>query len=375
MMAAPSSPFIADEREMALALDLLRRGHLGRISWSPALVDALTRAAFPFACEFWAALAPMERRGDGWLRLDVPVSAQCWPAGAEATADRRFAPGEVRIEALTGRWQDANGSGSGFAYVGAAARVWRRPDDPCGPAEAARRVLAAFGAAVLLQRAEGRGYPTTGPAALPFVPDAPPLAPDLPGEEPQPVAPPATTTADAGQDGPLVVMPALVVDAVVEIANGLLELAENPACADAIRAGSAEPDVVARAALLVRGLALRALDGAWGTPAPAPAEAIRRAEVICLARARRSRGNHLRAVQPAAVADAPTAENLKAIAASIAELARAAADPVRGTALRAFGVRTDLLADGERLAARLAADADHIAAALATAPNDNPPAA
>lgn len=162
---APLSPFLVSELEMARTLRLLRASLLGHVGWSPALVEALTKSVFPFATEFWAALAPMQRRGDGWLSLAVPTAARCWPAEAERSLDSAFAVGqpggsdEVRVEALTGRWADANGTGAGFAYAaGAAARVWRRPDAPCTPQEAGERILAQFGKAVLLERMGARGH-------------------------------------------------------------------------------------------------------------------------------------------------------------------------------------------------------------------------
>lgn len=164
-MAAPLSPLIASELEMARTLRQLRASLLGHVGWSPALVEAVTKSVFPFATEFWAALAPMQRRGDGWLSLAVPSAARCWPAEAERSLDSTFAVGqpgdldEVRVEALTGRWEDANGTGAGFAYAaGAAARVWRRPDAPCTPLQAGERLLAQFGKAVLLERMAARGH-------------------------------------------------------------------------------------------------------------------------------------------------------------------------------------------------------------------------
>lgn len=164
-MAAPLSPFIVSEPETARTLRLLRVSLLGHVGWSPALVEAVTKAIFPYATEFWAALAPMQRRGDGWLSLAVPSAARCWPAEAERSLDSAFAVGqpggfdEVRVEAMTGNWEDANATGAGFAYAaGAAARVWRRPDAPCTPQQAGERLLAQFGKAILLERMAMRGH-------------------------------------------------------------------------------------------------------------------------------------------------------------------------------------------------------------------------
>lgn len=376
-MPAPLSPFLMTEEERARFLDLIRASRSGHVPAAAWVMDVLRKILFACGVEYLAALAPMARLGEGKFSLAGEPEARCWPPGAEATADTRKCPASsVVVEGLTGTWEDGNGRQRAIAWGEAVAgRIWRRPDDPCGPQAAVERLFALAGLAILAERAAARGYPTDGPETLPFVPDAPPLAPDLPGDEPKPAAPNATTTTDAGEDGPLIPVPLLVLDALACIAEGLHELALNPDCFKAIRAGGAEPGEVARAAELAGGLAVRALGGEWGPCMPAVAEARRRAEVVTLARVRRDRGAHLRVVPSAAVADAPTAESLRAIAANMTELARAAADPVRSTALRAFGVRTDLLADGERLAARLVADADRIAAALATARNDPPPAA
>lgn len=375
-MPAPLSPFLMTEEERARFIDLIRASRSGHVPTAAWIMDLLRKVLFACGVEYLAALAPLARLGEGKFSLAGEPEARCWPVGAEATAETRRCPGStVVVEGLTGAWEDGNGSQRAIAWGEAVAgRIWRRPDDPCGPLEAVERLFALAGLAILAERAAARGYPTTGPEGLPFVPDAPPLAPDLPGDAPQPVASHATTTADAGEDAPLIPVPLLVLDALACIAEGLHELALNPDCFKAIRAGGAEPDEVARAAELAGGLAVRALGGEWASM-PAVAEARRRAEVVTLARVRRERGNHLRVVPRAAMDDAPTSQDLKAIAETMAEMARAANHPVRVTALRAFGVRTDLLADGERLAARLAADADRIAAALAAVRDDTPPAA
>lgn len=175
------SPFLLDELEMARFLKLLRTADRGRVGWSPALATALGKAIFPHAMEFWAALAPMTRRGDGWVSLAVPTAARCWPEGAEKTADNRFrigkvadhtsafeTPDELRVEVLSGGWEDANSARAGFAYAaGAASRVWRRPDDPCGPFDGGGRLLALIGGAVLLERQAARGDVVDGPGGNP----------------------------------------------------------------------------------------------------------------------------------------------------------------------------------------------------------------
>ncbi|MFG1281543.1 hypothetical protein [Xanthobacter autotrophicus] len=367
------------ELEYGRLLGLLKAAHHGHVPVTGALADALRKALFPIAAEFLAALAPLQRMGGGLYALDVPLDARCWPAGAEGTADTGFKPGEVRVEAMTGTWEDANGRGHGVAWGDSiAARVWRRPGAPCGSLDAVERLLAMIGAAVLLQRMADRGHDVDGAGALPFVADAPPLVPEMPEEAATTAAPaapevasaPLTSTTGTDEEGPLVAVPALVLDALQCIAVGLEELARHPACASVIRADGAEPDEVAHAAELAGGLAARAMAGEWGAP---PAHAARPAEVVGLARARRQRGAHLRAV-PAAGAVA-TAAKLRATACTMLDLARAAKDPVRAAEMRAAGLRPDLLAGGERFAARLEADADHIARLLAGGDTDTPPAA
>lgn len=380
-MAALLHFLLLTELEYGRLLGLLRAAHHGHVPVTGALADALRKALFPIAAEFLAALAPLKRLGGGLYALDVPLDARCWPAGAEGTADTRFKPGEVRVEAMTGAWEDANGRGHGVAWCdGIAARVWRRPGAPCGSLDAVERLLAMVGAAVLLQRMADRGYDVDGSGALPFIADASPLVPEMPEEPATTAAPAARETASApltshststvDEEGPLVAVPALVLDALQCIAVGLEELARHPACAPVIRADGAEPDEVARAAELAGGLAARAMEGEWGT---LPAHAARPAEVVNLTRARRQRGAHLRAV-PVAGAVA-TAAKLRATAATMLDLARAAKDPVQAAAMRAAGLRPDLLAGGERFAARLEADADHIARLMAGGGSDTPPAA
>lgn len=163
-MGKPISPYILSEIETARGLRLLRRSFLGHIDFTPAAVDALVKAVFPFAMEWWAALAPMERLGNGRLALIVPVAARCWPDGAENTTEMRFEPSlagdVVLVDALTGAWEDANAASPGFAYLAsAAARIWRRPEHLCGPQEAAERLLALIGLAILLERLAERGHP------------------------------------------------------------------------------------------------------------------------------------------------------------------------------------------------------------------------
>ncbi|MGR7997183.1 hypothetical protein [Xanthobacter sp. ZOL 2024] len=141
------------------------------------LAQALTKAIFPMAAEYLAALAPMTRLGGGLVSLAGPSEAACWPAGAEQTADLRFAPGEVRVDALTGTWEDGNGRQAAFAWAEAVAgRLWRRPDDPCGPQDAFRRLLALLGAAILLTRMRERGYPLPAIASPPMAAELPPEA-------------------------------------------------------------------------------------------------------------------------------------------------------------------------------------------------------
>ncbi|MEP9355991.1 hypothetical protein ABLE93_20650 [Xanthobacter sp. KR7-65] len=374
-MSAPISPFLMSEEERARLLDLIRASRSGHIPTAAWVMDMLRKILFACGVEFLAALAPLSRRGDGIFSLAGSPDAECWPAGAARTADSSFAPGEVRVEGISGAWEDGNARQHAIAWGEAVAgRIWRRPDDPCPSLEAVERLFALAGIAILAERYAARGYRTDGADDLPFAADAPPLVPEMPSGEAEPSAAPEAPPPPA-EDGPFVVLPSLVVDAVVAIADGLKELAENPDCADAIRAGGAEPDVVARASELVRGLAGRALDGEWGPPSAHHAE--RPAEVVSLARARRHRGRHLRAVPGAASPTAPaiTAEGLRAAARTMREMARAASDPAQADALREAGLRPDLLVHGERHAARLLADADHIARLFAAGRNDPPPAA
>lgn len=368
------SPFLMTESERARFLDLVRSSRSGHTPTAAWVMDLLSKVLFVLGVEFLAALAPLTRRGDGTFSLAGAPEAACWPAGAAHTADTSFAPGEVRVEGLSGAWEDGSARQRAVAWGEAVAgRIWRRPDDPCPPLDAVERLYALAGLAILAERYAARGYPTDIADDLPFVADAPPLASDLPGgvPEPQP-APSARPAADASADGPLVVVPALVLDALHCIADGLEELARNPACAGIIRAGGAEPDEVARAAELAGGLAVRGLAGEWGPP---PAHAARPAEVANLARERRQRGSHLRAVPVAASPPATTAATLRGVAATMRDMARAANDPVRAAEMRAAGLRPDLFAGGERFADRLAADADHIARIFAAGRNDTPPAA
>lgn len=376
-MATPLSPFLMSEEERARFLDLIRASRSGHLPAAAWVMDLLRKVLFACGIEYLAALAPMTRLGEGKFSLAGEPEARCWPAGADATADTRKCPGStVIVEGLTGTWEDGNARQRAIAWGEAVAgRIWRRPDDPCGPQEAVERLFALAGLAILAERAAARGYPTDGPEALPFVPDAPPLAPDLPGDEPAPEAShTTTTTAYVGEDGPLIVVPLLVLDSLVCLADAFEELAETPLCVAEIRASGIDPEMAIRCAKLARELASRAIAGEWSAPAPAVAEARRRAEVVTLARVRRDRGAHLRVVPPA-VADAPTAEGLKAIASTMQDMARAIADPAQLEALRAVVLRPDLLADGERLAARLFADADHIARLFGAGRNDPPPAA
>lgn len=210
---------------------------------------------------------------------------------------------------------------------------------------------------------------------LPHI-SSPPLAPCLPGEEPQPAAPrTATTASDAGEIGPLIVVPLVLLESLVSVADGFQALAETSAGAMEIRANGFDPDMAIQVAQISRQLASRAIGGEWGLPSAAISEAIRRAETICLARARRERGHHIRVVPRAAVADAPTAEGLRAIARNMMKLADAAVDPAQAEAMRVAGLRPDLMAHLKASAACVAADAEHLARVLATARNDTPPAA
>lgn len=213
-MKLPPSLFILTEEEGALFLSLLAGATQGHVPVTEPLADAVTKALFPMAMEYLATLAPMRRLGGGLVSLAGPPEAACWPAGAEQTADLRFAPGEVRVEALTGTWEDGNGRQAPFAWAEAVAgRLWRRADDPCGPQEAFRRLLALLGAAILLTRMRERGY------HLPVV-AAPPMASELPPE--------AATTEEA------VSVPVVVLDGLVTTARALQALVRDLRSAESI---------------------------------------------------------------------------------------------------------------------------------------------
>lgn len=213
-MESLPSPFILTEEESTLFLRLLSDASRGRVLVTEPLADAVTKALFPMAVEYLATLAPMRRLGGGLLSLDGPPEAACWPAGAEGTLDNRFTPGEVWVEALTGTWEDGNGRQAAFAWAEAVAgRLWRRADDPCGPQEAFRRLLALLGAAILLARMRDRGYP------LPVL-AAPPLAADLPPE--------VATTEE------MVNVPVVVLRALVTTTRALEALARDLASAETV---------------------------------------------------------------------------------------------------------------------------------------------
>lgn len=303
-MAPQLMPFLMDELERGRFLDLVRasrNGHLPSAAW---VMDLLRKVLFACGVEYLAALAPLTRLGEGKFSLAGAPEARCWPADAAASADIRRCPGStVTVEGRTGAWEDGNARQQAVAWGEAVAgRIWRRPDDPCSPLEAAERLFALAGLAILAERAAARGYPTGGDAALPHVPDAPPLVPHLPGDTTPP--PPAAAGASAAyadaEVGPLVAVPVLVLDALVSIAAGMQELAVNPACFDAFHAGGATPEEVGRAAELACRLGERALGGEWSAEALAAADASRRAEVVNLARVRRARGTHLRPIPPTA---------------------------------------------------------------------------
>lgn len=299
----PLSPHLMDELERARFIILARtsrNGHLPSAAW---VMDILRKILFACGVEYLAALAPLTRLGEGKFSLAGAPEARCWPADAAASADIRKCPGStVTVDGLTGTWEDGNACQQAAAWGEAVAgRIWRRPDDPCSPLEAAERLFALAGLAILAERAAARGYPTGGDAVLPQMPDAPPLVPEMPGDTPPPpAAAGASAASTAAEVGPLVVVPVLVLDALVAIAAGMEELAVNPACFDAFHAGGATPEEVGRAAELAGRLGERALGGEWSAEALAAADASRRAEVVNLARVRRARGAHLRPIPPTA---------------------------------------------------------------------------
>jgi hypothetical protein len=152
-MKRPGHPFLLSELEMARFLKLVKDTHDGRVRWTARAEHLLRQALFPMGAEFLAALAPMRHREDGRYSLAAPLESRCWPEGAETTADTRFAPGEVRVAALTGTWEDGNGCRAGFGWGAAVAgRIWRRPGEPVDAMEAGLRLLALMCIAMLQQR-------------------------------------------------------------------------------------------------------------------------------------------------------------------------------------------------------------------------------